>query len=841
LGKHDVSFGNRFLDDSRQARSGHMLIVIRDRLAHFLIGVLLYLVIAILVRKAAAGDLSRVLNTYSSETVSLVSVFLLLLSLLVLPQLGRIARRLLHTRTVSSSDIIWTTVALLLARHAHLQQYPVPVTVLFATLSALPWIRFLSHRKRNHPIPRPLLPEILGPGGFGPLPDFRSERLNYAHVLDALYTLIHEGGQRSLTVGLNGVWGSGKTSVISELSKRLEAAGIPVITVDAWHFHDPSRLIFAYFDSVGRALIQLGFLPQSRINLFRLASALSDIKGLKPLMTLLTFRSFEEDVATLSRQIKKDLDTLTTPIVVLIDDLDRLSSDQVMAVLRVVAVVNGLSNIIHVVAYDRSHLDSLVPSHEGNRDFIGKVIHIEFPLSPPPRELLLDFINSRLAPYLALIGAERAESFNHQLSRIPPHVLTLWLDTPREIKRVIATCAWMWTRATRDINAFDLFILTILQYRFPKVYHELPRNPEWFIRQDWYDSKLYGFIFKDDWKRGREGFIENLKKGSDPGMVMALLQLIFPVEMGDRTRLEESEPEARAARRIMHPDVFYRYFQLGLVPNEIPESSVEDLAHAIARAGRPDRQRLLSDAIRKAIQIGSPRLFWSQWELFVSKLAPLSTDTAEDLIYGIADAVGSLDTSIGPLSLLREAGRRTIELCSQLDNDVVATSVLVEAVRRTTSFQFAGLLAFWTASRSYAELYGGKSPDARPIQEAFNERVRQFFVVERRPLLSADSSEYVPAIFWSSDYRLVNEMVLGELARNPKLILPLLRTSVQVIAENLIYAEELPALANRVDLHKANELSSQLDPDTLADEADRQVLLYFRRWLESQKLERTER
>jgi hypothetical protein len=234
-------------------------------------------------------------------------------------------------------------------------------------------------------------------------------------------------------------------------------------------------------------------------------------------------------------------------------------------------------------------------------------------------------------------------------------------------------------------------------------------------------------------------------------------------------------------------------------------------------------------------------LFWSQWELFVSKLAPLSTDTAEDLIYGIADAVGSLDTSIGPLSLLREAGRRTIELCSQLDNDVVATSVLVEAVRRTTSFQFAGLLAFWTASRSYAELYGGKSPDARPIQEAFNERVRQFFVVERRPLLSADSSEYVPAIFWSSDYRLVNEMVLGELARNPKLILPLLRTSVQVIAENLIYAEELPALANRVDLHKANELSSQLDPDTLADEADRQVLLYFRRWLESQKLERTER
>jgi predicted KAP-like P-loop ATPase len=184
------------------------------------------------------------------------------------------------------------------------------------------------------------------------------------------------------------------------------------------------------------------------------------------------------------------------------------------AAFRVIRLISDLPNLAHVLAYDREQLsETLFPTdHAGNRarDYLAKIINTEFPITTPHEDAAIRLLSEALDPLLQIVGEDTARTFVERLKGHPRAIYIDTLPTPREIRRVTAATASVWPRMSRHLDLFDLFILSIIQYRFPKTYATLHAHPEWFSQMKW-SSNAWRLTEEKRWEAERQSFFDNLK------------------------------------------------------------------------------------------------------------------------------------------------------------------------------------------------------------------------------------------------------------------------------------------------------------------------------------------
>jgi hypothetical protein len=500
----------------------------------------------------------------------------------------------------------------------------------------------------------PLFDRVLGPGGLAPLEDFEHDALGRATFVTALEELIGHPRQVSLNFGVEGIWGSGKTTLLLELRKRLHQKRATTIWLDTWSFREPERLLNAYFgelrDAIGKSLLTPRLASQLRGLIGRLAPLAGSRLG-ETISRMFT-PADQHNLETSRHSLELLLKHSRAPIVVFLDDLDRIDGPELQTVLRAVRLVSDLPNLTHVLAYDRTRLARLLFPKDATgalaRDFLGKVINVELSLPPPPRNLAFDLIDKSLLPFLEGLPRNAAEDFALRLREISPTLLMEVLPTPREIRRVAAATAWIYRQMQRHLNAFDLFVLSAIQYRYPWLYDRIRNHPSEFAFAEWsFDLTARGPAFGEE--IGTTEQLRNRRKqrrseialpdDRESVTAMRLAELIFPLE----TYI--SEAEARRGRRALHPAVLPRYYQLYIQPGAISELEMEEFADTVLSAPTSEaRQSILAQRLTMEAGQGRVHQFFSQWYLvfgavFLPKQPP---GLPSDLVLGLTRAASAL-------------------------------------------------------------------------------------------------------------------------------------------------------------------------------------------------------
>jgi hypothetical protein len=128
----------------------------------------------------------------------------------------------------------------------------------------------------------------------------------------------------------------------------------------------------------------------------------------------------------------------------------------------------------------------------------------------PHEDAAIRLLSEALDPLLQIVGEDTARAFVERLKGHPRAIYIDTLPTPREIRRVTAATASVWPRMSRHLDLFDLFILSIIQYRFPKTYATLHAHPEWFSQMKW-SSNAWRLTEEKRWEAERQSFFDNLK------------------------------------------------------------------------------------------------------------------------------------------------------------------------------------------------------------------------------------------------------------------------------------------------------------------------------------------
>lgn len=293
-------------------------------------------------------------------------------------------------------------------------------------------------------------------------------------------SIIQFKGDKSFSIGITGVWGSGKTSLLSFVKHYLggfnnfiiidffprQSATIQDIQKD--FLYELGRKLALYHSGAHRVtekyMHALGTMPDS-MWVARLFGTLG-----------------VQDVTEKRTAISKIIKEIKKKIVVFIDDFDRLTGEEIQEVLKLIDKNAAFSNTFFITAYDKVHTNEVIASYLGEsgkgRDYTDKYFNLE--VAVPVR------YNSRyiklLRQYLYSLNDKGIIESSHNtidtaLPRLYPFI-SKYLSTVRDIKRYVNLISVKLPIVERDVLLDDFLLTTLISYRYPNEYVRLARH-EW--------------------------------------------------------------------------------------------------------------------------------------------------------------------------------------------------------------------------------------------------------------------------------------------------------------------------------------------------------------------------
>ena len=210
-------------------------------------------------------------------------------------------------------------------------------------------------------------------------------RLAYADYLvdRILGTQMRKG---SFSLGVSGEWGTGKTSflyaVAHSLKKHFPGRVASLVWFKPWNSSSPQQIIIDFFNVL---IDQIG--PQYSVirkPMLKYAELLKAMDVRKPIIYLADIydRYRDRSLESVKKIISDYLLTYNKIIPVLIDDMDRLSGDEIVQVLRLIRNTADFPNVVYVTAYDKGYLVSQLQKKGilNPETYIEKFFSVEFAL-----------------------------------------------------------------------------------------------------------------------------------------------------------------------------------------------------------------------------------------------------------------------------------------------------------------------------------------------------------------------------------------------------------------------------------------------------------------------------
>lgn len=312
----------------------------------------------------------------------------------------------------------------------------------------------------------------------------------------------------SSTVGfvlsVEGAWGSGKTSTLALMQALLQAEQpVPVIVhFNPWLVGDRDALLRHFLAKLA-AEVKLADHASDGKKVARELKAYAKVfdfiklvPGAEPWASLVktviesagetvdsvaTYKT--PDIEVKKAKVEEALRKYARPIIVFIDDIDRLFPLEVFEMVRIIKAVGDLPNVGYVLAWDPVYVSAALDAANVPRaeHYLDKIVQVRLPLPAiglEARSVLINEALARLPP-----NAHKSYFANDQdrLGALYFSGLREMLEQPRDIARVFNTVAVIEPALRGEVVLADIIGLAALMVKASRVYDLMRKEPRWFV------------------------------------------------------------------------------------------------------------------------------------------------------------------------------------------------------------------------------------------------------------------------------------------------------------------------------------------------------------------------
>lgn len=380
--------------------------------------------------------------------------------------------------------------------------------------------------------------------------------LGHGDMARVLSTVIREEyAHRNNAVGIavTGEWGAGKSTFLEFLDQSL--TDCIRIKFDPWT-ENSSDVTADLLDRIEEGVRREDMRTARLLRRYFDAVNVTNVTGWFNLTLLAIRRFFDTETPEGQKaDMKEKLRELEKPVVVFVDDSDRLPDDQFLKTISIIRGVADLPNVIFIVAFDQQRANAKLKDY-GGEDFMRKLFNVMHPLQPIDEKI----IARELCRNISLIMCGGLD--NNVMSAVNKTLCEInvrrYIPTLREMKRFcnVIEKDYAMIRGSETVNFIDIrqwVVVELIKYTDMLTYTMLRSNPDAYLTLE----TVFGlnspcYMLKDGFATGRS---ESL----------ALLEYLFHDDASGRDDTV----------LISNPSYFSLYFD-GRFPDAYIPSAVEE-------------------------------------------------------------------------------------------------------------------------------------------------------------------------------------------------------------------------------------------------------------------------
>lgn len=414
----------------------------------------------------------------------------------------------------------------------------------------------------------------------------------------AIYEYNDDSG---LVIGLFGKWGTGKTSVINmaeeellRLSKTDDNKPL-IVKFSPWNYSDQDNLISLFFHSLNNKIQNSGNkkIKDTLGNLFKNYSDAVDGLAVIPtigpvlapvLKTLLkvTGDNFTKapDLDESKEKLKKALLEISSKIVVVIDDIDRLNNSQIRDIFQLVKQVGDFPNVIYVLLMDREVVSSAlkeVHNIDGN-EYLDKIIQVPFEIPDISKEKLYSILQKKIKNVYENLPI-KVKIDQTYMRYVLDDCVYPYVKTLRDVNRIINIFQFKYGALYEETAFEDMLALTTIEVKEPKLYNWIYDNKDNVcggVNHAFFKLKNKDISYRTLYEN------EFNANGIYSNAAINFLKTIFPTfadDINEHVYKYVNKDDTRAGMRISHEEKFDLYFSFDLEAVQVSRKIIDESIH----------------------------------------------------------------------------------------------------------------------------------------------------------------------------------------------------------------------------------------------------------------------
>lgn len=303
----------------------------------------------------------------------------------------------------------------------------------------------------------------------------------------------------SFTFGLYGSWGEGKTSVINLLINKFvrdeKNRDFLIIRFDPWYFQDEMAILNAFYSQIEKTISDKYIFPDFKKAILRYQKAIET--GISVSGFNFGFRIAENSIEKIKERIESHIEQIDKKLLIIIDDIDRLHSEETKLVFKLVRKNTDFKKTIFLLSFDPSVVKkSMMSKVEGNDEFLEKIINKPIHLPAVEHENIEKFILEQIEKLLKNldISPQERNSLLKEFASIYESDIYKLFTTIRQAKRYINSLHSTLPAIKSEVNPYDFLLLEIIKIFNNELYNDIWSNPWYYIESE-HNFRMMLFTF----------------------------------------------------------------------------------------------------------------------------------------------------------------------------------------------------------------------------------------------------------------------------------------------------------------------------------------------------------
>lgn len=297
----------------------------------------------------------------------------------------------------------------------------------------------------------------------------------------------------------------------------------------------------------------------------------------------------EKNLNDIRLELNNILSIRESPLIVVMDDLDRLTSDELRMVFQLIKANMQFPNIVFLLIFQRDLVEEkLTDGKQSGRDYLEKIIQVPFDIPKIETGRLHKLLFNEIDKILEQDNSAVKMFDPNRWGNIFYGALHAYFDNLRNIYRYISTLSFHFSilrgKTAFEVNPVDLIAIECLRIFEPDVYKEISQSKSIFttiesgrnsIREEKTKNKILSIIEKST--NGKKDYVQKILKQLFPTIECTFGGMYHSFESADFWLRE---------MRVCHPSNFDKYFQFSIPKGELSNSDLQEMLSLTADSDR---------------------------------------------------------------------------------------------------------------------------------------------------------------------------------------------------------------------------------------------------------------